>query len=55
MPIGTNRHVQRGGQTDPEKQDKEKKQRKACNGRGPIHTREEHVGKNKVWNVQILS
>ena len=50
VPIGTNRHVQRGAKLS-KKKIRKKKQRKGCNGRGPIPTCEEHVGKNKVWNV----
>ena len=46
--------VQRGAKLSQEKK-KEEKGRKACNGRGPIRTCEEHIGKNKVWYVRILS
>ena len=52
--IGTNWHFQ-GGSKLSQKKARKKTGKKACNGRGPIRTREEHVGKNKVWNVQILS
>ena len=40
-----------GGQTEPKRKARKKTGKKACNGRGPIPTCEEHVGKNKVWNV----
>ena len=51
VPIGTNWHVQRGAKLSQKKKARKKTGKKACNGRGPIPTCEEHVGKNKVWNV----